>query len=1318
MKKILLIFLPLLTAILVVLGVYKYFESDIERFALNQLESLTSANLPVTVKAKHFEIQMLPPSVSLSEIEIIAKNPTAFGFEKVELKKTKASLDFIQALAGQIYLSSLVLENPKLSLNIDQFEKEGPAQEVNWQAFFDILAKTPLLRVVILEANLKINSVKNNFEVEINDLDFMAMNQKSRLLLKTDLVRAGVKIGNLPVIPWALRSEASVTAQEINLTSLEAHALNSVLKAEGTLTDIRNIAKAPQGRMRVQGNFRLDDLNPLFAKLNPQLRLGGGLEIVGDGELGLGLKYKSQFNIKGNELHISNFKVGDLELNGNIKDDRIRLSDLTLSHPSGDVSVKNLEAHFESLKKINLKAQVESEHVDIHELLLQIGVGDIPLEAFIKGKFDCEGDVIPLPDVTCKGAAQAEHLEVLSEGRSIKNTIASVDEFGAEGEVRISSEAVSYKAQIFAREDKGTSDGVIDFKTGFKINYSTPELHFKNVRNLANLKLEGSGKIQGETSGDSHQAVFSMNLDLNQVFFEDYYLGFPKGSLRYKAGNLYFENVTGTLGKSKYSANVSVDLLKSQIKAEAQAPTLELSDVVQAVSRKATLPVDVSGLGSAFIKLEGPLQFNQLTYNLSSQAFRGTIAGESYDRLQADISAKQGEVKADKILIAKNKSIISVFGNGHPNGQIEISLRGDQFLLEESENISKLSSAISGLFNFQTELTGHVLDPDVNFKGSLSNLIIEEQEFPNSNASFKLNKDELNGTANLLGNRLKSEFVFPLGDKGRFRFKAKADDWNFATLFALIGGASLLNDYQTSLTGSIDLASDEGGFFKSTGQAKIDRFLLQRGTLTLLNRSPMELNMKDGMASLSNFKLFGDNSFFEIKGSQFTAEDLRFSVDGNANLRLFHIFVPFMEEFGGMGKISANISGSLIRPEILGSAKVTNGFAKLKGFPHPFERVSGDVQFSASKILINTFSGNLAGGTFHGDGQLSIEGPRNLPLNVEAKLENGSFNVPEGIRTSGDAEVSITGNWFPFLLSGVYHVRGGLIDKEFGDEASLNNIKQSSYLPKVILQGAFEPIILDIQTILEKPLAIKNSMIDGHLTGQIQIKGPPTQPTLFGNITMDRNSKLMLRDQEFTVSSGNVQFKDPTEINPEFYIAARSRITDYDVSLLLQGTAKSPLIRLSSTPPLSESDLASLLALGVVTSKSDQRIKNQNSIDSQTAMAAAISGLLQNSTAKKTQEMIGFNVQLSSTYDDTKNVAVQKITFTRKINEKLNASASRIQGLQNSNEIKLRYNLSNSLSTVGTYEERQPLDDGKGSETSRKSENILGLDLEYKREFK
>jgi translocation and assembly module TamB len=300
----------------------------------------------------------------------------------------------------------------------------------------------------------------------------------------------------------------------------------------------------------------------------------------------------------------------------------------------------------------------------------------------------------------------------------------------------------------------------------------------------------------------------------------------------------------------------------------------------------------------------------------------------------------------------------------------------------------------------------------------------------------------------------------------------------------------------------------------------------------------------------------------------------------------------------------------------------------------------------------------------------------------------------------------------------VYNVKSGSITKEFGGDAVAANLKQSSYLPKVILKNAFEPVVLGLQIKMEKPLTVKNQQMEGQLGGDLQIKGPPNRPSLSGKINIERNTKLLFRDKVFEVSSGSVTFNNPDEINPELYIASRGRITEYDINLLVQGTAKDPQVRLTSIPPLSEQDIVSLLAFGVLSQseKLTGSINNKNRDEDKT-LAAVGSAILNNSPVGKELRDRGFSVQVSSSYDSTKDTATQVITISKSLTEKVKASASRLQGKQNSNEVQLRYEFNNNVSAIGTWEGREPIDNAS-VEGQRKSESILGLDLEYKREFK
>jgi translocation and assembly module TamB len=479
----------------------------------------------------------------------------------------------------------------------------------------------------------------------------------------------------------------------------------------------------------------------------------------------------------------------------------------------------------------------------------------------------------------------------------------------------------------------------------------------------------------------------------------------------------------------------------------------------------------------------------------------------------------------------------------------------------------------------------------------------------------------------------------------------------------------------------------------------------------------MSLNMVNGVASLSQFRLDGDQTFVSVTGKQISKGDLNLRLESQANLRLLQIFLPFLEELGGQANVAADVSGPLLKPEILGNGNVRNGFVKIKGFPHPFEKIQGDVQFSQSKILINRFLGNIAGGSFEGDGTVIIEGPHNIPTTIKAHLENVNLNVPDHIHTTGNADMIFSGSWFPFTLSGTYNVRSGFVDKEFGgDEAGANNLKQSSYLPKMILQSAFEPVLLDLNIILEKPLTIKNSIVDGAVSGQITVKGPPASPSLGGQLTAEKGTKATVRDKVFDVLNASIHFNDTSDINPELFVSAQARISDYDINLLIQGVAKDPVLKMTSVPPLSEQDIRSLIAFGVTSQSLEKSSGTATNEKVNNGLAAGV--LTQFEPVKQFQKKTGVEIQVSAS-DDTKEGSVQRVTLSKKLSDRVRASATQATGSKaQSNEYTLQYNFTDNLSAVGRYEDKKYLDSGDLGSGTRKDESILGVDLEFKREFK
>ena len=498
-------------------------------------------------------------------------------------------------------------------------------------------------------------------------------------------------------------------------------------------------------------------------------------------------------------------------------------------------------------------------------------------------------------------------------------------------------------------------------------------------------------------------------------------------------------------------------------------------------------------------------------------------------------------------------------------------------------------------------------------------------------------------------------------------------------------------------------------------------FRSKRGHLSLSNNNgPMDITTDNGYVRLKNVLLVGPNSSLRVaSGDGFTSERLNMDVNAELDLRILQIFMPFLDDLGGPLLMSANITGRVGKPTILGTAKLNNAFVKLKGFPHPIERLSSDISFSQSRISINDIKGQIAGGTLEGEGSVQINGPQNWPVNIHARLNNVTMNVPDKVRTSGNAELQFAGNWFPFTLSGVYHVNGGIFEKEFIDDSGTSiGVRQSQYLPKVLRETQFEPILLDLQIILDKPLAVKNSLFDGTVDGQIQVKGAPTSPILIGKINAERRSRLIFKDKAFDVQTAVIDFNDPNEINPNLYVSATSRINEYDITLLAQGFAKNPTIKMTSVPPLSDQDIVSLIALGITTGTSgtDQTYQQQVARE-QTGLTIG-GAVLAAPVNRQLESHTGFNLSVTSGYDSTRNISIPKVTLSRKLTDRLKMSGSRNVGDVEGYDVKLEYFLNSNWTAVGSYENKTLYENTILLNSPQETENVFGLDLEFKREFK
>ena len=1274
------------------------------------------AQMELSVGATHLTILKL--SIFMDEVKLSPLPSTKTPVQDISVTQIQVRLDPLELLFGQIKIAAIILDGMNLQIDIDAFPKDnlGP-QKLPLTEIFQWAEKIPVTRLGLRKSRLTVVSKKMSLKADIFPMEAMLSNNLQKLSLRLYSPSATIQSQRLAE-PASISIESMINL-EPNKISLQSQfmALGQTLQLSGSVKNPIQLLISPEGDLKAKFS---SDLKPLGEKLKSLLTssvpiLEGRLQLETSMSFKGLKKYSGYMDLKTKNIKIESFELGDLETRAHLEETELKLEEIKILHPSGQATLKkniiNLSSPFV------FKSHVIVSSLDLQRLLQSLKLYKVPVWMMAQAELPCEGQLINF-ELNCKGEMKVQDLIVKTGIALSEKTIVEVPQGIATGSLHVDLEKVTLKTQVQFGDGQGPVDGEVYYKKGFDFRFKTDSLDFKNIKQLSGLDFKGSVALDGFTRGDSNGAVLNLKTDIKDFVFEKYKLGRLQGLVRYAKSHLFIEQINGQLPQSNYNGQIDIDLKDQSLSGSVQLPKTDLGDIADIFQNIYIPPVKVQGVGSANLDFSGPFNFWKLNYNLVSQFKNGKIEGETFSKFIFNVESRQGQITAKQVELSKGISLARMTGTIENDQTARLAFEGSNLRLEESEIANKIKNNLVGAFNFSGAISGPIMNPDLTLKGHIAELMADEQELPSSFFQLKMNRELFQADANLFGNKIQGDLKIPWGDSRQpLKIRVKTMDWNFASVLSLIGASQLQEEYESQLSSDIDLVSDIGDWTNLSGQISIKNFYLKRGASFLRNPEPIEMKFNQGLISLQRFNLFGPNTDIQIKGNGFSFKDLNISVSAKSDLRLLQILVPFLEDLGGPFQMQTTFSGNIKRPEILGNASLQNAFVKLKGFPHPIEKLKADVLFSHSKVMIQNIKGFMANGTVSGEGTVTINGLKDIPTQIRIRAESISLNVPDKIKSQGSADLTFSGKWFPFILGGVYRINSALIEKEFiNDENAKAQIRDSIYLPKLLKESTFDPVLLDLQLNLERNVLVKNSQMEGLITGQVQVKGPPTNPILLGRINLEKNSKLMFKSNIFEVQNGNATFNNPNKIQAELYISAQSRVVDYDVNLLVQGQSSNPQIKLSSIPPLPDQEIISLLALGVTSEKLEQ----SQSRDQATRVGYEAGAVFLNQIGvnKGLRSTLGVNFELSSAFDNTKNANVPRVTFRKKLSRKWSTSYSQgVEAGQGPKEVKLQYQINNNLSGVGSWESRES-HEGTSVRSGTKDQSIFGMDLEFKREFK
>jgi translocation and assembly module TamB len=1330
----------LISVVCLVMGiVYSREVPKLKKWILGKITTL-SREKGVEISAQEINFKLLPPGIELIGMKLEPKGPMARTLAPSTIDSVQVYLSPASLIAGRFEIGNITVNHPATSVFLRKAQAKPAGKGQNSDPW-DQVVNIPVQSLDVNDAQIRVRIEAGDLALQLRNFSLnLVKNYKAG---KFDLFAPDVMIkrGDGKVIQLGASTRVVAERNALEISALKLTQGNSYVIARGLGRGDVTKLEFPLVNGRAIVHADVAEATELARILVPQTTIPVSkgevtLEVTAQQERGRDLSLAAQLETQ--NIQIAKFQIGDVSTKLSYSNNVARAKSVKFSSPAGKFNFQDVEVH--TGKETRVAARVNLDGVELQQLLFQLAVGHgrIPLHMDLTGSVPCEGLVVPEIRFECAGDVNGANFRIWNEDSG--KTIAALKSFKITAGMLADKEKLTFpKAMLTIGSSTGTAKGEISFAKGFTFNYHSDKLDFSDITSLADLHYNGAIDITGVTSGDGHAAIMDATILSKDFWFENYGLGDVNMGLRYEKGYLKLSDVTGRHGSLKYDGNANIKLADDERghtgveAAHFNFGNIDLTDLEDAFSRKVKLPFDAAGTGSGTVDVSGPFSLSKLNYKLHTQVQHPTVAGESFQELRFDVHGVNGHAFADDVHAKKGDGLVKLTGDVLNSGMMNVVVTGRNLQLADMEHVRSITTAFDGKLNADMTMKEFILAPHVAMSGFVTSTTLNQQILDDSTFDLAINPMGFKFNGQIFNQKINLGFAYPFKEDQPFALKFETKDWDFSSLLGLLGKNQLKRDYEASLTAKVDLQSPEGGFWKSTGNILVNKFTVRRGQSQMRNVDNIFVRFDDGLITVKQLQIEGDNTRLSVTGSKNRKDMLNFNINGRVDMSLLMFLTPFLRDMSGDMQMSTQIGGTLTHPDLLGSAYIKKGYFKTDVLPQPFEDVNIDATFSQARVLVNRLTGHVGGGNLSGAGTITFNSFGDVPVELSGELLGTTLTVPDGVTTHGDFHFGITGNWFPYLLKGDYNVENGTYAVNLGDEQAEGQVKRSTYLPKLIMQKDFIPLSVDLSTHFQKGMSVKNNMFEGDVKGDLEIKGDPSHAVLKGDVNAVPGSKILFRDTPFNVIDARLKFTNPSENNPTIYAQAGTRVRDWDVGLLIQGTKNKYKIDLNSTPPLPEHSIVQLLALGTI-DEDDTRPVAQTTFAGSNAPAPVQSqetlqsyegyGVLLEKIPVRTEikKRLGVNVRLTQT-QDAGNVIMPKIVAEKVWSPSWSMAFSRTIGDRVANDYNVEYKFSRHLSLLGTYEIRDydPLALSGTALTTQQTtiqSNILGVDLQFQVDFK
>jgi autotransporter translocation and assembly factor TamB len=429
-------------------------------------------------------------------------------------------------------------------------------------------------------------------------------------------------------------------------------------------------------------------------------------------------------------------------------------------------------------------------------------------------------------------------------------------------------------------------------------------------------------------------------------------------------------------------------------------------------------------------------------------------------------------------------------------------------------------------------------------------------------------------------------------------------------------------------------------------------------------------------------------------------------------LSLLQPFIPEVENLSGDVNLNLRLTGRMSNPEATGKIQARNCSAFIPPLGQSLRNGMISASLDGNTVNIDSVFARLGEGTLLLAGELQHE--RGIPSRISLQLDLNKLKIdrPDILKLTLDSGHLEYRNQDPgYLLSG---------DLRFGETRIVKDLNPQEFIAGGRAPGAVEatkppPLLsataLNIKVRDSDRIWLDNNVARLRALADISIVGTLLHPNFTGRISLEEGYVMFL-DRKFAIEQGTLDFLDPDRINPNINLTAKTSVrtyqaleaTTYEILLTLTGTPEDVKVELSSTPPLENADIVSLITLGATRQQLTGNGVSSKTGDILVSRAESLSSyILSGYISRNLGEKLGLDeISIEGNLFVQNDTQGPRIAATKQISDRLEITYLTNVGHFNENGIRMIYRLSRQFSLQG--------------ETIQTGET--GIDLKYEVRFR